>query len=71
MPSRYEGQFVAYHAALTTGAALPVSLPDARASLDLDTALYHSAAVGALVTLPITPDHPSYNGWTNPKDGVR
>ena len=71
VPSRYEGQFAAYHAALTTGAALPVSLADARASLQLATALYHSAAVGALVTLPISPDHPSYNGWTNPKDGVR
>jgi predicted dehydrogenase len=61
--SRYEGQFAAYHAALTSGAALPVSLADARSSLELATALYHSAATGAAVTLPIAADHPAYNGW--------
>ena len=61
--SRYVGQFAAYHAALTTGAALPVTLADARSSLELATALYHSAAMGAAVTLPITADHPAYNGW--------
>jgi predicted dehydrogenase len=69
--SRYEGQFAAYHAALTTGAALPVTLADARISLELAAALYHSAATGAAVILPIAADHPSYNGWTNPKDSVR
>jgi predicted dehydrogenase len=63
VPSRYEGQFAAYHAALTTGTALPVTLADARSSLELATALYHSAATGAAVTLPIAVDHPSYNGW--------
>jgi predicted dehydrogenase len=62
-PLRYEGQFDAYHEALTTGAALPVTLADARASLELITALYHSAATGVPVTLPIEPDHPSYAGW--------
>ena len=71
VPSRYEGQFAAYHAALTTGAALPVTLVDARSSLELATALYHSAATDALVTLPIAADHPSYHGWTNLKHGVR
>ena len=64
VPSRYEGQFAAYHLALTTGAALPVTLADARSSLELATALYHSAATGAAVTLPIAVDHPSYNGWS-------
>jgi predicted dehydrogenase len=63
VPSRYEGQFAAYHAALTTGAALPVTLADARSSLELATALYHSAATGTAVTLPIAADHPSYKGW--------
>jgi len=61
VPSRFEGQFGAYHAALTTGAALPVTLVDARSSLELATALYHSAATGAAVTLPIASDHPAYN----------
>jgi predicted dehydrogenase len=81
--SRYEGQFAAYHAALTTGAGLPVTLADARSSLELAAALYHSAATGAPVTLPIASDHPAYNNWppskpsdrvsqtANPKDSVR
>jgi len=63
MPSGYEGQFAAYHAALTTGGSLPVTLADARGSLELVTALYHSAATGAPVTLPIASDHPAYNNW--------
>src|SRR5271165_691907 len=63
VPSRYEGQFGAYHAALTTGGPLPVTLADARSSLEFATALYHSAATGVAVSLPIAPDHPSYNGW--------
>ena len=62
-PPRYEGQFGAYHEALTTGAPLPVTLVDSRASLELLTALYHSAATGVPVSLPIEPGHPSYAGW--------
>jgi predicted dehydrogenase len=53
----------AYHAALAANGALPVTLADARRSLELVTALYHSAANGTVVTLPIAADHPSYNGW--------
>jgi predicted dehydrogenase len=63
VPSRFEGLMDAYHAALTTGVALPVTLADARQSLELVTALYHSAATGSVVHLPIAPDHPRYNGW--------
>ena len=63
VPPRYEGQFAAYHAALATGTALPVTLADARSSLELATALYHSAATGEVVTLPIAADHPAYDGW--------
>ena len=42
---------------------LAVSLADARRSLELVTALYHSAATDTVVTLPIGPDHPKYHGW--------
>jgi len=42
---------------------LPVTLADARRSIELVTALYHSAATGAAVSLPIESDHPSYGGW--------
>jgi predicted dehydrogenase len=64
-PSRYEGQLGAYHTALTSGGALPVTLADARASLELVTALYRSAATRAPVNLPIAVDHPSYAGWAS------
>jgi hypothetical protein len=38
-------------------------LADARASLELITALYASARGAGDVELPITPDHPLYGGW--------
>ena len=66
--SRYEGQLGAYHRALTTGTALPITLADARCSLELATALYHSAVSGVVVTLPIAAEHPSYNGWRHEAD---
>jgi predicted dehydrogenase len=65
VPSRFEGLMAAYHSTLTTGAALPVTLADARQSLELVTALYHSAATGNVVHLPIRRAHPGYNGWQN------
>jgi predicted dehydrogenase len=63
VPSGFEGLVSAYCAALSSGAALPVTLADARQSLELATALYHSAATGSVVNLPIDHDHPSYRGW--------
>jgi predicted dehydrogenase len=62
-PSRFEGLMDAYYRALATGGPLPVTLADARQSLELVTALYHSAATGAAVVLPIAAGHPSYGGW--------
>jgi predicted dehydrogenase len=62
-PEGFEGQFARFHDALLGKAPLPVTLGDARASLELLTALYHSAATGAAVTLPIGPEHPRYRGW--------
>jgi predicted dehydrogenase len=63
VPSQFEGLIGAHHAALTTGGPLPVTLADARQSLELVTALYHSAATCTVVHLPIEPNHPRYNGW--------
>jgi predicted dehydrogenase len=62
-PERYTGQFLRLHAALTEGRKLPVSIADARASLELITAAYHSARTGEAVKLPILRDHPLYAGW--------
>lgn len=60
----FEGQFALIHAALTRQAPTPVSLHDARQSLELITAIYHSGETGTVVTLPIAPDHPKYKSWT-------
>jgi predicted dehydrogenase len=63
VPSRYEGQMASYHRALESGGPLPVTLADARRSLELITALYHAAETGDAVTLPIEVSHPKYRGW--------
>ncbi len=65
-PSGFAGLLGMYHTALTTRSALPVTVADARQSLELVTALYHSAATGVVVNLPIGPSHPRYGGW-NPR----
>lgn len=59
----YAGQFEAFHTAIDSGDELPVTLRDARASLELLTALYDSSQTGQPVALPIAPDHPRYAGW--------
>ena len=62
----FEGQFALIHDTLTQGSPTPVSLKDARQSLELITAIYYSAETGTAVTLPITKDHPRYSSWTPP-----
>jgi hypothetical protein len=52
-----------FHEALETGGPLPVAIEDARRSIELPSALYHSAATGTDVELPLGPDHPTYRGW--------
>ena len=63
LPERFTGQFHRLHAALTGDAPLPVTLADARRSIELLTAAYWSAATGEPVALPLPPDHPYYAGW--------
>ncbi len=63
VPSRFEGLMAAYHQALESGGPLPVTIADARRSLELITALYHAAETGEPVQLPITPAHPKYSSW--------
>ncbi len=59
----FESQFVRMHHALTAGGEVPVTLADARASLELITGIYHSAETGQRVTFPLAKDHPRYGGW--------
>jgi predicted dehydrogenase len=56
-------QFALFHEALETGGPLPVAVAHARRSIELASALYHSAATGAAIELPLGPDHPAYGGW--------
>jgi predicted dehydrogenase len=60
LPEGFAGQFYRFYDAVKGGAALPVTLGDARASLELITAMYHSARTGRDVALPIHKDHPLY-----------
>jgi predicted dehydrogenase len=62
-PEGFEGQFSRFHRALETGEELPVTLADARRSLELITAIYHSSRTRQPVELPIGADHPLYKGW--------
>lgn len=63
LPEGYPGQFLRFHQALHGGGELPVTLADARASIELATALYASARSGQPVSLPLPADHPLYGGW--------
>lgn len=62
-PEGNEGQFSRYYQAMQSGQPFPVTLADARASLELITAIYHSARTRQSVELPIRDGHPLYAGW--------
>ena len=59
----YVNQFRLLHEALTLDKPLPVTLEEARQSLEVLTACYYSAAMREPVTLPLKPSHPAYQGW--------
>ncbi len=63
LPERFVGQFQRMHGALTTGGPLPVTLGDARRSVELLTAAYYSSMTGEAVALPLGEAHPFYRGW--------
>jgi predicted dehydrogenase len=50
--------------AIAAGTPLPVTLEDARASIELITAMFESDEKRTVVQLPIRPGHPKYEGWT-------
>ena len=63
LPERFVGQFYRMHAALADGGELPVTLTDARRSIELLTAAYYSALRNEIVPLPIQSGHPFHAGW--------
>lgn len=62
-PDGYTGQFLRFHHALLNNTSLPVTLQDARDSLELVTAMYRSARTGTEVQLPILTTDSDYNSW--------
>ncbi|MEZ5935726.1 MAG: Gfo/Idh/MocA family oxidoreductase [Alphaproteobacteria bacterium] len=56
-------QFELLHAAITDGRPPPVTLADARASLELITAIYQADATDRAITLPLDRSTPGYDGW--------
>jgi predicted dehydrogenase len=63
LPESRPGQFYRIAQSLRENAALPVTLAEARASLELLTAIYYSAYTKQPVSLPLPDDHPFYAGW--------
>jgi predicted dehydrogenase len=61
--SRFQGLLYQVSAALAGADHHAVTLEDGRRSLELVTAIYHSARTHAPVDLPLGPDHPLYGGW--------
>ena len=59
----FAGQFEALSDSMAAGLPPPVTLEDARRSIELLTALYRSARTRETVTLPIGPDAADYRGW--------
>jgi predicted dehydrogenase len=64
----YTRQFELFHQAIKAGSEPPVTLKDARNSLELVTAAYHSQRNGRPTPLPITADHPLYRSWLPEKE---
>jgi predicted dehydrogenase len=60
LPEGYAGQFYRFRQALRDGTELPVTLADARATLEVIAGTYYSSQAGEPVVLPIGPGHPKY-----------
>lgn len=68
LPESRAGQFYRFARSLEEDQPLPVTLGDARASIELLTAIYYSSYTNQSVSLPIPTDHPFYAGWISAFD---
>jgi predicted dehydrogenase len=59
----YTRQFELFHAAIVNDTEPPVTLQDARNSLELVTAAYYSARTSQAAAFPIGREHPLYQSW--------
>ncbi|MCS6779844.1 MAG: Gfo/Idh/MocA family oxidoreductase [Geminicoccaceae bacterium] len=62
-PEGFHGLFTELALSLEEGEEPPVTLADARRSIELATALYYAAATHEMVELPLRTSHPAYSGW--------
>lgn len=62
-PEGYDAQFLDAYRVIREGEQGVAQLSDARASIELVSALYHSAQYDETVCLPMRPDHPAYGGF--------
>lgn len=62
-PDRFARQFGLFEDALANGTEPPVTIADARSSLELVTAMYASHESGTRVTLPLAPGTAGYADW--------
>jgi predicted dehydrogenase len=60
---RFNGQMEAFYHTLEKGEKTPVTTVDARNSLELIAAIYHSNDINSDVALPITKGHSKYISW--------
>ncbi len=63
LPEGFTGQFLLFHQALENGTRLPVTLADARASLETITAIYRSVRTAQPADIPVSRRFPEYRGW--------
>lgn len=56
-------QYELFADAIAAGTSLPVTLEDARLSIELITAMFQSEDERSIVRLPINAGHPKYEGW--------
>lgn len=64
-PEGFAEQFAGFANTLDHGTPLPVTMAEARHSLELATAIYHSSKTGQRIHLPLPSAHPAYAGWAN------
>ena len=62
-PTGFAGLLTDYHYALEAKTPLPITLYDARRSLELISALYDSSRSSINVLLPLPKSHSYYSGW--------
>ncbi len=69
-PEGYDAQFLDAYRVIREGEQGVARLSDARASIELASALYHSAQCDETVYLPIRPEHPAYSGFHSAENRV-